>query len=110
MLMRGWLLGLAMGAALLAAGPAGAGGTLVRGHGAAWETLDPQLCSGVRDSMIVNDLYEGLVTSAADGTPAPGAAERWEISPDGLVYTFHLRAGLAWSNGEPLTAQDFVAG
>jgi oligopeptide transport system substrate-binding protein len=110
MLTRQWLLGLAIGVALLAAGPAGAGGTLVRGHGAAWETLDPQLCSGVRDSMIVNDLYEGLVTAAADGTPAPGAAERWEISPDGLIYTFHLRAGLAWSNGDPLTAQDFVAG
>ncbi len=45
-----------------------------------------------------------------DGEPIPGAAEKWDISDDGLTYTFHLRDGLKWSNGEPLKAQSFVDG
>jgi oligopeptide transport system substrate-binding protein len=54
-------------------------------------------------------LNEGLVGyDPQDLHPVPGVAERWEISPDGLTYTFHLRADAKWSNGEPLTAHDFV--
>ncbi len=107
-----WLGVLGLGGVLLAtAGPAAAAeAVLHRGHGAAWESLDPQINTGARDAMILTDLYEGLVAVAADGTPIPGAAERWEVSDDGTVYTFHLRPGLRWSNGDPLTAHDFVAG
>jgi oligopeptide transport system substrate-binding protein len=55
-------------------------------------------------------LFEGLVTEdPVDLHPVPGVAERWEISPDGLLYTFHLRATAKWSNGDPVTATDFVA-
>ncbi len=52
----------------------------------------------------------GLVQIDENGQPQPDLAESWEISEDGLTYTFHLRKGLKWSNGEPLTAADFVFG
>jgi ABC-type oligopeptide transport system substrate-binding subunit len=86
------------------------GTTLVEGIGDQWQSLDPQYSSASKDAQILGDLYEGLVGLDAAGKPAPGAAESWDISPDGLTYTFHLRAGLKWSNGDPLTAQDFVNG
>ena len=54
-------------------------------------------------------LFEGLVNfDPIDLHPVPGVAERWEVSPDGLVWTFHLRANARWSNGDPVTAEDFV--
>ena len=56
------------------------------------------------------DAYEGLVSFDGSGTVIPGAAESWDISADGLTYTFHLRDGLKWSNGDALVAQDFVNG
>ncbi|ACQ81583.1 4-phytase [Beutenbergia cavernae DSM 12333] len=53
-------------------------------------------------------LLEGLVLQTPDGTDVrPGVADEWEVSEDGLTYTFHLRDGVTWSNGEPLTAADF---
>jgi oligopeptide transport system substrate-binding protein len=71
--------------------------------------LDPATAIAVTDSNILSALFEGLVNFAPDGrTIVPGAAERWEISPDGKSYTFHLRAGLKWSNGDPLTSADFL--
>ena len=72
--------------------------------------LDPQLATGIPEVNILYALGEGLVT--ADGHdlhPTPGVAESWEVSPDGMTYTFHLHADAKWSNGEPLTAPDFVA-
>lgn len=86
------------------------GTTIVEGIGDQWQSLDPQFSSASKDAQILGDLYEGLVGLTVDGQPAPGAAESWDVSPDGLVYTFHLRAGLKWSNGDPLVAQDFVNG
>jgi oligopeptide transport system substrate-binding protein len=59
-------------------------------------------------STVERDLYEGLVIFAPDGKITGGAAQSWEISADGLQYTFQLRPGLRWSNGEDLTAADFV--
>ena len=53
-------------------------------------------------------MYEGLVIFAPDGQITGGAAQSWEISADGLQYTFQLRSGLRWSNGDDLTAADFV--
>ena len=57
---------------------------------------------------IANDMFLGLTTYGADAKPVPGAAESWTVSADGLVWTFKLRAGLAWSDGTPFTAADFA--
>jgi len=102
------LLALAMPAPL---GQAWAdGSTLVEGIGDQWQSLDPQYSSASKDAQLLGDLYEGLVGLDAEGKPIPGAAASWEITADGLTYTFHLRDGLKWSNGDPLVAQDFVNG
>ncbi len=69
-------------------------------------TLDPHLAGG-DITQLINALFEGLVSLANDGaTVLPGVAERWEISDDGKVYVFHLRATARWSNGETVTAFD----
>src|SRR6201988_960726 len=83
---------------------------LNRGFGASPHTLDPHINFGAREAWIQDDLYEGLVSTAADGKVIPGAAESWDVSDDGRTITFHLRPNLKWSNGEPLVAQDFVNG
>jgi len=82
--------------------------TLQRGNGAEPETLDVHLSSGVPEANIQRDLFEGLVTEAADGRLQAGVAERWEISADSKIYTFYLRKDSLWSNGEAVTADDFV--
>lgn len=70
--------------------------------------LDPAKGATLADARVLAALFEGLVTYEADClTPAPGAAERWETGEDGLVWTFHLRDA-KWSDGEALTAADFV--
>ena len=79
-----------------------------RGNGEEPETLDPHLGQGVPTANVVRDLYEGLTTTAPDGRIIPGAALHWDISRDGLTYTFYLDPQAAWSNGDPLTAADFV--
>ena len=80
---------------------------LNRGNGAEPETLDPAKSTGVTESNIQYELLEGLTTYAEDGQVIPGVAEKWEASDDGKTYTFHLRDS-KWSNGDPVTAQDFV--
>lgn len=81
---------------------------LKRGNGAEPETLDIHKSSGVSEANIQRDLFEGLVVEGADGKLQPGVAEKWEISADGKVYTFHLRKDSQWSDATPLTADDFV--
>ncbi|HIE55214.1 MAG TPA: peptide ABC transporter substrate-binding protein [Chromatiaceae bacterium] len=81
---------------------------LHRGNGAEVQTLDPHKAEGVPSSNILRDLYEGLTIEAPDGRVTPGTAESWQVSDDGRVYTFHLRKNARWSNGDPLTAEDFV--
>ncbi|MEW6202987.1 MAG: peptide ABC transporter substrate-binding protein [bacterium] len=72
------------------------------------ETLDPGKMTGLPESAIAINLFEGLVTlDPQDLRPIPGAAERWEVSGDGLVYTFYLRKNAMWSNGNRVTAHDF---
>lgn len=72
--------------------------------------LDPATASLPDEFFIIRALGEGLLLPNPDGgDPLPGLAERYDVSPDGLRYTFHLREGLQWSNGEPLTAQDLAA-
>ncbi|HUK62450.1 MAG TPA: peptide ABC transporter substrate-binding protein, partial [Dongiaceae bacterium] len=72
------------------------------------ESSDPALASGQSDGVVCRMLYEGL-TRADPRTlePLPGQAARWDVSRDGLVYTFHLRPGIRWSDGRPVTAEDF---
>jgi len=71
--------------------------------------LDPQILVSYNDMTISLALFEGL--TAIDETtsePVPALAERWEQSPNGRVWTFHLRPDLRWSDGSPLTADDVV--
>ncbi len=78
-------------------------------NGAEPETIDPGLAVGQPDGRVAQILFEGLtVPDPVTLEPRPGQAERWELSADGLTYTFHLRRGLQWSDGRPLGAQDFV--
>jgi oligopeptide transport system substrate-binding protein len=72
------------------------------------QSLDPAVITGQLEGRLALALFEGLTTRNAKGEIIPGMAESWEISPDGLTYTFHLRPGIKWSNGEPVTAYDFL--
>lgn len=73
------------------------------------EFVDPGLTSGQAESQVARILFEGLTGSDPQTlAPIPGQAHRWEISADGLTYTFHLRPGLRWSDGRPLVAADFA--
>lgn len=73
-------------------------------------TLDPAAANLPDELFIIRALSEGLVTPHPDGgEPLPAAAERWDVSADGLTWTFHLRRNSTWSNGEPVTARDFIA-
>jgi len=84
-------------------------GTLLLGNAAEPSDLDPHLASTLTEQVIINSLFEGLtVLDEASMQPLPAAAESWEVSPDGLTWTFHLRPDLRWSNGDALTAADFV--
>lgn len=72
--------------------------------------LDPATASLPDEFFIIRALSEGLLVPNPDGgEPLPAAAERYEVSADGLTYTFHLRKGALWSNGDPVVAEDFVA-
>ena len=72
-------------------------------------TVDPALATGQPEMRIISSLFEGLGRQSPKDTKfEPGAAEKWEISDDGRVYTFHLRHNARWSNGEPVTARDFA--
>ncbi len=81
---------------------------LHRGNASEPQSLDPHRGEGVPSSNIQRDLFEGLVTTGPDGSLIPGAAASWTVSDDGLVYTFELRADGRWSNGDPVTAEDFA--
>ena len=81
-----------------------------RGNGSEPDTLDPHRSEETSASEILRDLYEGLTTEDIDSNVVPGMAERWDISEDGKTYTFYLRENAQWSNGDPVVAEDFVAG
>jgi oligopeptide transport system substrate-binding protein len=86
-----------------------AGRILHLGIGTEVQDLDPQVVTGVPENKVINALFEGLVNEGPGATEvAPGVAERWTHSEDGLIWTFHLRADARWSNGDPVTAGDFV--
>ncbi|NGX15633.1 peptide ABC transporter substrate-binding protein [Wenzhouxiangella sp. XN24] len=83
---------------------------LHRGNGAEPQSLDPHKSEGVPESNLQRDLYEGLTNDSGVAGLEPGAASSWEISEDGLVYVFKMREDGRWSNGDPVTAHDFVYG
>jgi len=72
------------------------------------QSLDPAIITGQLDGRVCLALFEGLTTRNAKGDIIPGMAESWERAPDGLTYTFHLRPDIKWSNGDPVTADDFL--
>lgn len=83
---------------------------MIVGNGAEPSDLDPQTITGIPERNIVATLFEGLTrTDPATLEAQPGVAERWDVSADGLIYTFHLRANAKWSDGRVLTAHDFLA-
>ena len=122
-LKKGWnrRLALGAGAALFLGGNYIAGrsktasphhprlkpGTFHLGNAAEPFTLDPNLSDATWEDFIIGDLMMGLATEDSLARPVPGMAERWETSPDGLIWTFHLRE-TQWSDGVPLTAEDFL--
>jgi len=71
-------------------------------------SMDTQLTNDVQGQRIADDLFEGLTTIDVAGRVAPGVATSWETSSDGLTWVFHLRPQARWSNGQPVTAGDFV--
>ena len=73
------------------------------------QSMDPHFISTIQTSRISDDMSLGLLTYGPDGQPVPGAAESWTVSEDGMTYTFKIRDH-NWSDGTPVTAQDFIAG
>lgn len=83
--------------------------TLLIGNGAEPADLDPAAATAYTEMNLVMALFEGLTFIDEQTTqPVPAVAERWEPSADGLTWTFHLRPDAQWSNGDPVTADDFV--
>ncbi|QUJ68314.1 oligopeptide ABC transporter substrate-binding protein OppA [Photobacterium sp. GJ3] len=80
---------------------------LVRGNGTEVASIDPHKTEGVPESHVIRDLLEGLVNQDGNGNTVPGVAERWETK-DNRTFIFHLRKNAQWSNGDPVTAHDFV--
>ncbi len=77
-------------------------------NGAEPDTIDPAKIRGQPEGRIAYSIFEGLMRYNKEGETEAGMAEKWEISPDGLRYTFHIRRDVKWSNGERLTAHDFL--
>ncbi len=107
--MGSWLCRLGLAAALAGgtALAAAAESVLRIGNMGEPQSLDPHKVAGTWENRIIGDMFMGLTTEAADGSTIPGAAESWTVSDDGLTYTFRIRDHL-WSDGEPVTADDFV--
>ena len=108
------IAGVALGALALAGcggggGSAPTGDIINVGNGAEPEGLDPHIVTGIPEHHIISTLFEGLVRMDPSGlSPTPGVAESWDVSDDGLRYTFRLRADAKWSDGSPLTSKDFA--
>ncbi len=75
--------------------------------GAEPKTIDPALNSAVESGTVILNCFEGLTRTDENEKPIPGVATSWDVSPDGLTYTFKLRSDAKWSDGKALTAKDF---
>jgi len=73
------------------------------------ESLDPAIITGQAEGRLATALFEGLMRYNAAGEAEPGVASIYTLSEDGLTYTFTIRENARWSNGDPVTAHDFVA-
>lgn len=107
-------LGLAYGSVALAATvPAGVKlhdkQELIRNNGSEPDSLDPALATGVPANNVIRDLFEGLTAVNAEGKVVPGVAESWKQT-DPQTWVFKLRKNAKWSNGDAVTAEDFVYG
>lgn len=74
------------------------------------QSLDPQIATDGTSFEVIADFTDGLMQMDADGAAVPACAESYEVSEDGKTYTFHIREDANWSNGDPVTANDFVFG
>lgn len=84
-------------------------GILHYGNGTEPQGLDPHVVTGVPEAHLIRAMFEGLaVKNPYTLEPEPGVAESWDVSEDGRVITFHLRHDALWSNGDTVTAQDYV--
>jgi oligopeptide transport system substrate-binding protein len=107
-LSRACILAAALTLTLAGLSPAVAETVLRIANLAEPETLDPHKSAATYETHILRNLFEGLVVLDPKGNVAPGVAESWLVSEDGLSYRFKLRTSARWSNGEPVTASDFV--
>ena len=103
---KSWVIGTSM--LVMTATGAFAEVVYNRGSAAVPESLDPHKTSTTYEADILREMFMGLVMQDAKAELIPGPAESWSASADGLVYTFKMRAGATWSNGDPVTAGDFV--
>jgi len=107
--LSGWLFASLFFISLCGCVPHEPRADLVIVNGAEPESLDPAIITGLSEMRIVSAMFEGLTRlDPKTVVPGPSLSDRWEISPDGLVYTFHIRTNAVWSTGEPITAEDFV--
>lgn len=118
-LLLAWLAALLLVSGCERAAPPGSGPLAAeatpevvfrRGNGPEPDTLDPHRAEDESSREIIRDLYEGLVGESPAGEFVPGAAASWLVSEDGLEWLFRLQPEGRWSNGDPVTAADFVAG
>jgi oligopeptide transport system substrate-binding protein len=72
------------------------------------DNLDPNRSNFATEAAVIRQVFEPLLTFDKDLKPVPAAASGYDISQDGKTYTFHLRSGAMWSDGQPVTARDFV--
>lgn len=106
-----WALGGAAVAALAACGGGGAkgeAGVLHRSTANEPQSLDPHYVPGNAGAALMYDMFEGLMAFDSDGKLSPGLAQSYDVSEDGLRYTFRLRDNLKWSDGRDLTSEDFI--
>lgn len=99
---------LALLLALTIVTPACADAIWRRGETMEPSSLDPHKASTVTEQHVLDELYEGLVVYDGAGRLQPGVARSWDVSADGLVYTFHLRPDARWSDGSAVTSEDFA--
>ena len=83
---------------------------LARSIGGQPGSLDPQFAEDAFSYDVLRDLYEGLTLSSPEGKAIPAAASSWSVADRGTLYVFRLRSGVNWSNGDPVTARQFVTG
>jgi len=82
--------------------------TLHRGLSIDPESVDPHKSRSVQAAEVLRDIGEGLLSYSASGELVGGVAKEWTVAEDGLTYTFLLRDDARWSNGDPVTAEDFA--